>query len=371
MVRVLQTDNYGMSFNSPRISRHELIRTKFFPLRKVWTPLDGLAVWLPRSSGYDLIHSFNRIPLTRKPWIVTFEAELPRTIGDTTGRIKQFLRRRLTLDNCRQIIAMSDYAKFKFIEYNRDWNLLEAVTKKIEIIHPNIPIKASQPKTYDKTQPLQILFVGNHFARKGGIVALRLAKKAKAAGLPIVMHIVSQMAYGNNIYTDHPNQKLYKEDIELLSLDNIVFHGKQPNQVVMELMARSHFIILMSLHDTYGYSVIEGFSVATPAIVTNVCALPEFVYHNHNGYVIPLELHQKEWIHLSQRGDSDEYWDILHKTYEDLAEHTLQVLAAKIFEEPANYESLSSEALAQAQKLHNAHKTSEKLDTLYDQLVNR
>src|SRR5690348_8534013 len=100
MVRVLQTDNYGMDFNSPRVSRHEIIRTKFFPLRKIYQPLDGLGFWLPVNKTYDLIHSFNRIPLTNKPWIVTFESALPRTFGDSTGKITNLLRTRLALDNC-------------------------------------------------------------------------------------------------------------------------------------------------------------------------------------------------------------------------------------------------------------------------------
>lgn len=68
-----------------------------------------------------------------------------------------------------------------------------------------------------------------------------------------------------------------------------------PNQKVIDLLARSHFHLLPTIHDTYGYNVIKSFSVAT----TNVAALPEFVHDHKNGYLLNLELNQtREWKNL-------------------------------------------------------------------------
>lgn len=105
---------------------------------------------------------------------------LPRTFGNT--RLKGILRKRLALNNCKKIIAMSDYPKSRFIRFNKDWNLLSEVLKK-DVIYP-LNVKSSTPKTYVKGQTLELVFIGNDFARKGGIVALRLTKKAKKIGLP-------------------------------------------------------------------------------------------------------------------------------------------------------------------------------------------
>lgn len=369
MVKVLQTDLYVMKFYTPQNSRHEIIKSKFLPLRKIWQPLWGLGIWIPTFKGYNLIHTFNYVPLTCKPWIVTFEGELPRTIGDRQGYLKRFLRQRLTQSNCRKIIALSDYAKFKFMNYNADWLLLDEALRKLEVIHPFVQLRSDCPKVYNSQEPLQLLFVGNDFARKGGITALRLAKKAKKQGVPIIVHIVSRMNYGASVYTDHPQQELYEPDLELLKLDNVIFHGKQPNSVVLELMQKCHFHILMSLHDTYGLSVIEGFSLGTPAIATNVCALPEIVHHQKNGFVIPLELEKREWVDLGRRQASQEYWEILDRIYEDLADRTLQTLVTEIVEHPQNYELLSAGALHQAKTVHNAGITSEWFDNLYEQAV--
>jgi hypothetical protein len=147
MANVLLTGNHKMmNFNSSRDSRHTLIRTIPVPLRKVWRPFDGLCMWFPVRKNYQLIHSFNRIPYVETPWIISFESILPRTIGSGNTMLKSILRKRLLLNNCRKIIAISNYAKLKFIKSNKDWQFLSEVTNKIHVLHPNINIKASIPK---------------------------------------------------------------------------------------------------------------------------------------------------------------------------------------------------------------------------------
>ncbi|MCF4970311.1 glycosyltransferase family 4 protein [Nostoc sp. CMAA1605] len=381
MVKILLTGNtHIMPFNSPRHSRHTLIKSKSInKLKRVWRAFEGLSLWRPIKEDYQLIHSFNGIPYTNKPFIVTTESFLPRTLGYGGDLLKNILRERLILGNCQKIIAMSNYAVLKFSRQNSNWHSLNTLLKKVNVIPPNIPIKASQPKNYLNGQTFQIIFVGGHFARKGGIVALRVAKKAKDRGLPIVVNIVSRLELGSTVYTDCQDESRYKKDIELLELDNVVLHGHIKNQEVLQLLEKSHLQILTTLDDTYGFSLIEGFAVATPAITTNVCALPEFVHHGKNGYILDLELNQyRNWVHIyldeyrdwiyQARRTTDEYWEILDTTYESLAEQALELIV-KMIDNPDEYESLSAGALSQAINFHNSYRTNELLDDLYSEVV--
>ncbi len=190
-----------------------------------------------------------------------------------------------------------------------------------QLLRPNkfpserFPIPFAQIwQPFESTEKLKIVFIGNHLGRKGEIAALRWAQKARNAGLPLTIHIVSKLDYGGKIWTDFPDKNRYKADLKLLNLDNVIFHGKLPNQKVIELLAFSHFHLLTTLHDTYGYSVIESFSVATPAITTNVAALPEFVHNHKNGYLLNLELNEaREWKNSPShalKNTSEEYWEI-------------------------------------------------------------
>lgn len=76
MAKVLLTGNtHIMQFNSPRKSKHTLIKSEAInKLKRIWRPFEGLAVWKPIKQDYQLIHSFNDIPYTTKPFIVTTES---------------------------------------------------------------------------------------------------------------------------------------------------------------------------------------------------------------------------------------------------------------------------------------------------------
>lgn len=382
---LLVGDSHIIKPNIPRYSRHQFLRPKKFPSERfplpfaqIWQPFESIAMWRPIGEDYQLIHAFNGIiPYTKKPWVVTFEVLLPYLQSGTNLHLKSLLKERLALENCRQIIALSDYAKMKFIDNLKDWSLLDTVVKKLQVVNPNFPVNSNQPKSYQNSPNLEIVFIGNHFARKGGIAALRLAKKAKLAGLPLTVHIVSKLDYGGNLWTDFPDKTRYKEDLKLLNLDNVVFHGKLPNQEVINLLSKSHFHILPTLHDTYGYSVIESFSVATPVITTNVAALPEFVHDHKNGYLLNLELnHTREWKYLPNstlKNHSEAYWEILNNSYDQLAEQALKLIG-EFLERPdkkEHYESLSTEAVAQVQNIYDARKMSDVLDNIYLQAIKK
>ncbi|MEH2392294.1 MAG: glycosyltransferase family 4 protein [Nostoc sp.] len=364
--------------NLPRNSRHTLIRPKPFPagrypIEKIWYPLSSFMAWQPVWGRYQAIHSFNRILYTNKPWFFTFEDHrvlYRNPQNQSEAAIYELLNNRLALDNCQKLIAISDYAKLRLIKRIEGWKIKEKVSNKLDVIHPNFPVRVSQPKLYQEQQNLQLLFIGNHIARKGGVVALRLAKKAEKLGLPITVHIISDMGHGSGVPTDFPDTAKYVEDLKLLKLNNVVFHNNIANDKVIELLSQSHFQIMATLHDTYGYSIIEGFSVATPAITTNVCALPEFIRHGENGYILELPInelrHWSNWLH-GDKIKTNEYWEILNSTYDYLAEQALQQII-QFFDrsdKPEHYEFLSAGALAQAQIVHNSEKQNELFDNLY------
>jgi glycosyltransferase involved in cell wall biosynthesis len=379
MVKVIVGGQKHLSFpNLPRNSRHTLIRPKPFPagrypIEKIWYPLASFISWQPLWGRYQVIHSFNRILYTNKPWFVTFEDHRflyrnPQNKVETG--VYELLNNRLALENCQKIIAISDYAKLRLLKRIQGWHIEDAVSKKVDIIHPNFPVRVHHPKTYQKQEKLQFVFVGNHLARKGGVVALRLAKKAEKLGLPLTIHIISALEHGSGIPTDFPDRTKYIEDLKLLDLKNVVFHKNIPNEKVIELLLQSHFQLMATLHDTYGYSIIEGFSVATPAITTNVCALPEFMRHGENGYILELPInelrHWSNWLH-GEKTKTNEYWEIVNSTYEYLAEQALQQILQFLdrADKQEHYEFLSAGALTQAENIHNSVKQNELFDNFY------
>jgi|AGSF01.1.fsa_nt_gi Glycosyltransferase len=368
---------------APFNSKFNLIRPKEFPfgrfpLHKLWSPLVSLALWQPVRNT-QIIHSFNAIPYTRKPFLVSYEIFLPHIMSGqsdyATEKMKIILRDRLLLENCIALLPTSNFAKKKFILKHQGWEYLDQILEKTIVIPSNTKLKVSQPKQYSENNGLILTFVGNHIARKGGIVALRTAKKAQKLGLPVTFRIISNLTYGTGIPTDCPERSRYQEDLKLLDLENVKFYKSIPNPQVIDFLKNSHFQLLPTLQDTNAFSLIEGCSVATPAITTPIFAIPESIRDGDSGYLLNLEMDgvgEWKWREAlcSYSLSVDEHWDILNRTYEDLAEQTIQRI--QVFLDQTNraehYEQLSTGALEQG-KIHDTERISQLIDAIYEKAL--
>jgi glycosyltransferase involved in cell wall biosynthesis len=368
-MKILTTSHYIADFTVPLQAKHSIERTKFPELGRFWSPAMAVAAYLP-GQAYDLAHFINKIPLSfRKPWVVTFESALPRMFPPQ-GPLRELLRNQLSRSNCVAIIPMSLWALTNFKRVNAGWAGMEKVFEKTQILHPALKVHSLVPRRLQPGEVIQVVFIGNCFARKGGIVALRLAKKAIAEGIPVHIHIVSSQMIYSGTHTDHPDPTHYAADLRNMHLPNVTFHGALNNQEVLNLMSKCHVNLLATLHDTYGFSVLEGFSNGLPVISSNVCALPEFVFPgpglNSNGFLLKLPKQEDDRWRYVDETHSSEYWEMLDESFESMADQALlhlQGLAAA----PERLEQLSRAAIDGVAERHNPARLAEVLDTLYRQ----
>jgi glycosyltransferase involved in cell wall biosynthesis len=131
----------------------------------------------------------------------------------------------------------------------------------------------------------------------------------------------------------------------------------------MALIENSHFSILPTLHDTYGFSVLESMSRGIPAIVTATAALPEVVHDGENGFLLPLEVDSiGDWAHLSRKPVS---WRTYDETFTELARLAIEKLET-VIDSPSAWERLSAGATAHIDRQHDAYKIGEQLEAIYD-----
>jgi glycosyltransferase involved in cell wall biosynthesis len=174
----------------------------------------------------------------------------------------------------------------------------------------------------------------------------------------------------SGFHTDHPDPTRYQTDLKSMDLPNVTFHGAMNNQQVLTLMGTCHLNFLATLHDTYGFSVLEGFANGLPAITTDVCALPEFVFPtpaaNANGFLIHLSKdHRGCWSHVEE-SRSPNYWEKLDEAYESMTEQALAYLRA-LAAAPGELEQLSQAAIASIEQRHNRVLLARALDAIYSQ----
>ena len=263
-MQILTSNHYIADFTVPPQTNHSIERARFVNLGRLWSPALAIAAYPPLQS-FDLAHFVNKIPVVlRQPWLVTFESALPRMFPPSE-RLVRHLRRQLSSSGCLAVVAMSTWALATFKRINAGWTGLDKVLAKAHVLHPATPLRVPTPRTLKAGEAIRLIFVGNNFARKGGIVALRLARKALAEGLRLQIHVVSSKMICSGSHTDHPDPARYQKDLHGLALPNVSFHGPMNNQQVLKLMNTCHLNLLATLHDTYGFSVLEGFAHGVPA----------------------------------------------------------------------------------------------------------
>jgi glycosyltransferase involved in cell wall biosynthesis len=372
-LNVLAPTRYPWLFNSPKCSAHDISIRSFLPLNYVHSSIEGVTVLNPFPlRKFDLVHAFNRIPIGLGPFIIGFESHLPRVFGREDWKIFAVLSHMLASERCRKIVAISQIAQRQFLRQhsNRPW--FDDVASKLMVRYPNIFIPPqSDSLAPTATGEITLVFVGNHFVRKGGLVALRVAQLANQTGFPLKIDIVSGLQAGASSWIGPTRPRFLNEYLSLLdTLPNVTLHGSQPNSTVLNLIGRSHFLLLPTFSDTFGYSAIEAMARYTPVIATDIGALPEFIEDQVNGILLPLDKNEiGEWKH---EGRTDRHLPAYEQLFRDeierLAESLLQKLQACV-EDRSAYCRMRQKARATAETLFALDDARRFWDALYREVV--
>jgi len=367
-------DRYQSRFMSPRTSALRIVRKRFVPFNYLSARYDGFTVTEP-SFGSDLTHAHNRIPLGTGRLIVSFESHLPRQFGlAPDGALVELMMKRLRSRTCRRIIGMSHFAKRLFLDQHQDLDLetFEILSSKLMVRHPNVDVRDTlDPYDPDSDDgPLRLVFVGGHFARKGGCVAVRVAELSRERGLPVHVTIISSMMMGEAVWTDPTDPDVLAPYAAGLDAPNVTHLEGQPNQVVRQIMGQSHFSLLPTFADTFGFSAIESMAEHTPVIATKTGALPEFITDTANGIMLDIETTDAgEWagLNFSARG-TKAYADRFVSTIDDLAEQTLRRIEPYLDNRQALV-PLRAAARQTAETMFDARQASANWDTIYDRVI--
>ena len=374
--RVLAPVGYPWDFCGPRQSRARIARRNFVPFNRIRDGWDGFTIFNPLDVAWsNLIHAFNRIPLNGSPFVIGFESHLPRLFAADAARFERHLYRRLLSRDCRRIVAISNFAKENYLKALAEARLSTdertTLEDSIDVRYPSIDALDPPSAATDAPDPWIVTFVGNHFGRKGGCVAVRIAKIALDTGLPIKVKVVSSLQSGGPIWTDPSDERFFQPYYDLLVLPNVEHLSGLKNADVLRLFGESHFSILTTFADTFGFSVIESMARGTPPICTGQSALPEFVTDGENGIVIPPALTpgQAHWGPSYRHRDDEDFVRLYRDEIERMAAQCIEKLTAIMSDLP-KYRAMRNAAYLTARTVFDAGDAHRYWDRTYEAALN-
>jgi len=367
MATILAGTSYFDLFSTPRTDRYDRVqRSRMLTGRRVWGPLQALSL---RTSGrgFDLLHSFNMIPLGVAPYIVSFEGELPRAM-DGAGRsaMRRLLRGRLLSERCRGLYPISRFATRLFARACADWPLLDRALARCQVVYPNVPLRRSAPRRA-ASGTLRLVFIGNEWARKGGAACARMLPLLRQKRIPFTLDVVSGLAHGERVYTD-TGADFYARDLGRLDAGEVRVHGPMRNADVLRLIEASDLCLLPTLDDSFGFSLLESMSCAVPVIATAVCAIPEIVDDGADGVLLPLPTDgDGRWRHVYAPRDerlSPRHRSLLDTTLDGLA-RGLAGAIERLLDRELDYERLSQGAIDKVRSRFEMGRQAERWHAIY------
>ncbi|MEO5571735.1 MAG: glycosyltransferase family 4 protein [Bacteroidia bacterium] len=308
-------------------------------------------------------HFFNTISFGKKPWLTTFETDLPRWGDFVSVKKAERAIRALAGSDCKAIIAISEstaaHQRARMDKYYSSYK--DALYSKMQILHPPqaLCVKEYGLKKLDSDY-ITFTLVGNELFTKGGREVLRVFDRLLEKKMSVKLHIVSGFEYG-----DYATKSTVDDVTEAVRItakypENIFRHSQLPNVKVLELLNLSHIGILTSWADTYGYSVLEAQASGCPVITTNVRALPE-INDADAGWVIP--------VPVNSLGDALCITPEERKKFSDLLTEQLYIVIKDIIDNPAQIETKGKKSIERIVKFHNPEDCAERLEKIYDLIL--
>ena len=185
-------------------------------------------------------------------------------------RIKRGLNDRV-FAGARGLVTWSQWAKDSLVS---DYGV---PAEKVQVIPPGVDIQTwdfSAARSRQRTGPVNLLFVGADFPRKGGDTLLG-ALEALPPSCNAHLHIVTKT-----------------EDLGPAALrleERLTVHrGVTPNsERLLALFAEADLFVFPTRADCLPVAVLEALAASLPVITTSVAALPEAVTHGCNGWIVP------------------------------------------------------------------------------------
>jgi len=175
-------------------------------------------------------------------------------------------------DSSEAVIAVSQSVKHELVSrYDLD-------PDKVHVVHNGVDLGESQPSR--KRQNV-FLYIGRQTAHKGLPYLLQAFGKFARSHRRYDLVIVGERLEGG------VDPSLIHLSNELGIRDRVKFAGRLSERRTWEILGRARCLVLPSLAEAFGMTVLEAMASETPVIATRVGGIPEVVRNGRNGLLVP------------------------------------------------------------------------------------
>jgi glycosyltransferase involved in cell wall biosynthesis len=247
-----------------------------------------------------LVHTFNELPVGLRPFVVSFENELPRYLGEPAPWQLDAGYALIASPRCRGVLALSEAAAAG-LRRRLAARGLGDLDAKVSVFRGSVlapPDEGDERRVRAKGEPLRVLFVGRDALRKGLPPTLDALDACAAAGAQIETTVVCDFADYSYVgaWTAEDTARTLER---MRAMPGLTYHERVPNVEIQRLM-RSHDVLAFpTLDESLGWVAIEAAMAGLPVLTTNIFAIPELVIDGRTGILAALDKNESSrWVGL-------------------------------------------------------------------------
>lgn len=157
----------------------------------------------------------------------------------------------------------------------------------------------------------ELVFVGVNWERKGGPLALEVARTLNEMGISTRLTVVGCQPDAEDLPT-------YVEVVPFVAKDTA--WGQRQ---LAKLIARAHFLLMPSIAECFGIVYAEASSLGVPSLARNVGGVPSAVRDGVNGHLLPLAAPAVDYARmiLAYMVDRPAYEELARSSYAHYRRH--------------------------------------------------
>lgn len=284
-------------------SFHKLYRVPIQRLEKSGTFWKCTPVLLDHP--VELVHTFNELPMGVRPFIVSFENELPRYLGKVQPWQANVGHGLLESYRCRNILALSEIAARR-VRHDLTAAGLREAAGKVSVFRGAVlsaPTFGEDAAAVAKAvSPLRLLFVGRDPFGKGLLPLLDALDDCRTQGAAVQATIVCNFETRDYISKGR-NPDMAALQARMQQNPGITHHHLLPNREIHRLMHSHDIFLFPTLDESLGWVAVEAAIAGMPVIATDIYAIPELVVDGVTGFLVSLHKNEtSRWAGLWMDG---------------------------------------------------------------------
>lgn len=349
---------------------YSYVRVPVIPLHKFFKRKTSFIQYTPfitgRVSPASLLHTWNAIPRSKSPFVVSFECELPRYLGHVTKSQTEFGFNVLATNRCKKVLALSDAAAAKFKRACREQGHA-SIANKITVFRGGVRLPTAPKNEYSRHGTLRLIFVGTSAFRKGLAPLLNACERLISEGYEISLTVIGAIGDKCYVYREHmPDREVYEKYLSSTSWINYL--GRQPPSKVFDSIKEHDLMLFPTFDESLGWIPIEAALLGVPSVTTDIFALPEIIEHQSTGYLVPIEKGlDNRFKGLYQEGD--ELLKSLQATERQIETGLVDAIK-QVYEDRGVIEKWGRAAFEKISILYDTERASHQLSKIYEQSLN-